>query len=519
MAAKPARKIFTKVEKSKYTEKPNIILEAVDQLVEFVAPTLGPKIRHVLVDMGYRTELMDDGVSIAEEFELEDEFQDAVVAYVREAAKKTDDGAGDGTTSTMVMLRRLLALALSSGKTYPEVRRELEAACAKAVEELKANSVPCDSEEMLHKVALTSMDDQEAAKVVSEVVWKTGAKGAVTITDFVGRGVEYERLEGFTMGRGMIHRGMVNDRERQLFVAPTKDFAGPVAVAIVENLISVEKEITPILQAAEDAGVKNLAIFCPNLIGEALGIAALGKVRGAFNIVAIPLPGQGEKMKDYVDDLRLVTGATAPAGEFEASNLGMAESIRVSFDDTTVIGGKGDPASIQAVVAKLQSSSDSSKDDYEKEYLHQRQARLMGGVVMIKVGGVTETQTRLRLKKVEDAVNACKCALEEGVSPGAGMALASLSSGSDMLDAALAEIASQVFDNAEITDEQATSVMEQSSSDRRTSLNVLTGEVGDFLKIGVVDATKVLRTALENAVSIATILYSTSGIITSKRPE
>lgn len=513
MPAKPARKIYTRVERSKFGTEPSVVMAAVDKLVDFVGVTLGPKIRHILVDAGYRTELMDDGVSIAEEFELEDEFQDAVVSYVREAAKRTDDGAGDGTTTTMVILRRLLAQALESGKSYPAVRDELKTACEKAVAQLKERSMPCDTPEALLKVARTSMDDPEAAAVVADVVWKTGPKGAVTISDSVGRTIESERLEGFTMGRGMIHRGMVNDPERQLYVAPHKDFPGPVAIAVVESTVALESDLLPILEAADEGKFKNLAIFCPNMIGEALFTAAVSRARGQFNIVAVGLPGQGEKMKDYVQDIRTVTGATAPVGTFAKENLGTAESLRVSHDDCTIIGGQGDKADIAAAVARLQTASDESKDDYDKEYFHQRQARLMGGVVMIKVGGVTESEVRLRLKKVEDAVNACKCALEEGVSPGAGAALLRLETGSEMLDEALGAVHLQVMENAEMSE------VDLDVTKQRETVNVLTGECGDFLEVGVVDATKVLRTAVENAVSIVIILFSTAGIITSKRPK
>lgn len=509
--AKPARKIYTHVVNPKFTNDPNVVLAAVDKLVDFLKVTLGPKIRHILVDYGYKTELLDDGVSIAEEFELEDEFEDAVVSYVREAASKTDDKAGDGTTTTMVILRRLLANALASGKSYPEVRRELAAAQVSAIEQLKASSVPCDSLETLLKVARTSMDDEQAAEAVANVVWETGAKGAVSITDHVGRLVEYERLEGFTMGRGMLARGMVTDADRQRYFAPNKNFDGPVAIAVVEQVIATQADILPILQAADDAGYKNLVIFCNNVIAEAMGIVALAKSKGQFNICAVPFPGQGEKAKDYVTDICTVTGAKTPVGDFKSSDFGMAERVEVSFDDSTIIGGKGDVDQIAAQIEDLRSRTDASKDPYEQEYYHQRQARLMGGVVMIKVGGVTETETRLKLKKVEDAVNACKCALEEGVSPGAGVALMNLKSGSDLLNSALAEVHSTVMANAEQKPCDAYS--------HDASVNVLTGEIGNFLDVGVVDATKVLRTAIENAVSIATILFSTSGIITSKRQE
>lgn len=506
--AKPARKIWRKVETSKFTDRRDDVMAAVDSLVDFVKPTLGPKIRHVLVDFGFKTELMDDGVSIAEEFELEDEFQDSVATYVKEASKKTDDKAGDGTTTTMVLLQSLLRGIKASGKSYPEIRVELAKATQEALEQLKGVTTPVDSKETLLKVAKTSMNDEQAAEAVSEVVWASGPKGAVSITDHVGRDIQSEKVEGFIMGRGMIHRAMLNDLEKQKFIAPNQDFKGHVAVAVVEGLLATQQDIEPILVSADQAGHKNLVIFCPNLIGEALKVFAMSRTRGLFNMVAVQLPGQGEKQKDYVMDICTVTGASVPVGAFKPENFGTVESVECTFDDTTLVGGAGDKGLIEAHIKSLEAKAQDTKDDYEKEYHHLRQARLMGGVVMIRVGGVTETETRLRLKKVEDAVNACKCALEDGICPGAGITLHRIKTSSVILDEALKSVHRTVLENAD------TAYTELEDGE---TLNVLTGEKGPFLQVGVADASKVLRTALENAVSIAQILFSTSGIITSKR--
>lgn len=506
--AKPAKKIWSKVERSKFTDTPNDVLAAVDALVDFVKPTLGPKIRHILVDFGYKTELMDDGVSIAEEFEMDNEFQDAVATYVKEASKKTDDVAGDGTTTTMVLLQALLRGLHESGKSYPEIRKELAKAIVEANTQLTEATVPVESEDTLLKVAKTAMDDEQAAEAVARVVWAAGSKGAVSITDHTGRDVQSEKVEGFIMGRGMIHRAMMNDVEKQKFVAPTNDFHGPVAVAVVEGLVATQQDIEPILVAADGKGYKNLIIFCPNLIGEALKVFAMSRTRGLFNMVAVQLPGQGEKTKDYVMDICTVTGASVPVGTFTADNFGFAERVDCTFDDTTLVGGAGDKELIASLIGNLEAKAEDTKDDYEKEYFHLRQARLLGGVVMIKVGGVTETETRLRLKKVEDAVNACKCALEDGICPGAGITLHRIVTSSEILNAALKSVHATVISNAE---------GEYKELPAGETQNVLTGESGPFLTVGVADSTKVLRTALENAVSIAQILFSTAGIITSER--
>jgi len=507
---KPARKIWTKVEPNKFSGEDSEIMRAVDQLVDFVSPTLGPKIRHILVDFGYKTELMDDGVSIAEEFELDNEFEDAIAAYVREASKKTDQLAGDGTTTTMVILRALLRGVIESGLSYPEVRDALDADLKAINKQLDERAVKVKDKDTLLKVAKTSMDDEEAAKVVSDVVWETGAKGATTITDHTGRGIEVERVEGFVANRGFIARGMITDKEKQCYEAPNKNFTGAVGIAVVENLLSTKEDILPILEAAEERGFKNLCIFCPNLIAEALGVAAVNQMRGVFNLVAVQLPGQGDKAKDFVGDLCTITGAKTPVGDYDASDLGSADGVTSTAEDTTVIGGHGNKKEIKDRIAHLQTKADESKEDYDKDYYHARQARLAGGIVVIKVGGTTETEIRLRLKKVEDAVNACKCALEEGVVPGAGMTLKTLQVGSQELKGALSAVHDTVLHNAD---------MKEQKLDGDKTVNVLTGKSGNFLDVGVVDAVKVLRVAVENAVSIAKILFTTSGVITSKRDE
>lgn len=501
----PARKIWTRITNNKYENNQNQILSAVNQLVDFVKVTLGPKTRHILVDLGYKTELMDDGRFIAGEFELEDEFEDAIVSYVKEATKRQDDKAGDGTTTTMVLLQSLLCGIIASGKTYPEIKLELDAAVREAAAQLESNSLIVNDEETLYQVARTSMNDEEIARLIAKVIWMTGAKGAVTITDSTSRGVEYEKTEGFVFGRGLKARGMITNKEKQQFEAPNKNFPGEVGIWVTESLISKQEEITPILTEAEKQGYKNIAIFCPNLIGEALGVVAMSQMQGYCNIVAVQLPGEGDKARDFVQDICTVTKAEAD------KSFGVADSVISTIDDTTIIGGHGEKEEINALIQYLQDKIEDTKDDYDKEYLHLRQARLMGGVVIIKVGGTTDTEVRLRIKKVEDAVNACKCALEEGIVPGAGFALVELETSSELLNTALKAVCKTVMENADAELPEGVEITKGGSH------NVLTGESGPFLEVGVADSTKVLRCAIENAVSIASILFSVSGIITSER--
>lgn len=504
---KPAKKIHKTLKNSKFGNEVSPILSAVNQMVDFIKPTLGPRVRHILVDSGYKTEMSDDGVSIAREFELEDPFENAVVDYVRQAAEKSDDKAGDGTTTTMILLQSLLSEITGSGKNYPEVKAELDKAVEEVREELKKQALPINSEEDLLKVARTSMNDEELAKLVAKVVFLTGAKGALTITDWTGRGTEFEKLEGFILPRGYIARGMVTDKEKQTFEAPNSNFTGRVAIAVVPELISKQEEILPILESAERLKIKNLLIVCNNLIGEALGAVAQAQMRGLFNICAVPLPGQGDKVHDFVQDLCVVTGATSSTDAFSETSFGYSDRVLVSKEDAMIIGGQGNKEDIEKHTKYLQAKSEEMKDDYDRSYLHNRQARIQGGVVVIKVGGYTDTEISLKTKKIEDAVNACKCALEEGVVPGAGAILFLMNTSSNALNNALKSVFRQVLANSELPEPEIKA---------GESVNVLTNEVGEFLKVGVVDSAKVLRTAVENAASIAVSLFSTSGIITSK---
>lgn len=500
--AKPAKKIHTIVKQNSLTGEPSQVLEAVQEMVEFLKPTLGPKIQHILVNRGYKTELMDDGVSIAQEFEMDDPFKDAVCDYVKEISRKTDDRAGDGTTTTMILLGALLEEISRTSKQYPEIRKELEAALIEARQKLSEASLEVADQETLFKVAKTSMNDDEIAKIVAEVVWQAGAKGAISITDSTGRDVTYEKVEGFTINRGFLARGMITNRERQMYEAPNKNFPGALGIFYSEQVISTGEDILPILEKAQANDLRNIVIFCPNLIGEALGVVAFNQAQGRFNIVAVPLPSQGEKAKDLIQDLRAVIGFD------DAKGYGTAERVEVSVDDTTIIGGAGNPEEIKEIIDHLLAKAEETKDDYEKDYYHMRQARLHGGVVVIRVGGLTDTEINLRLKKIEDAVNACKCALEEGIVPGAGITLYNLETSCGELNRASQEVFKTLLTNAQL---KLTEVPTGSET-----INTVTGEIGDFLSVGVVDATKVIRTALENAVSLAIILSSVAGIITNK---
>lgn len=498
MNNKPAKKIHKDIKINKFGTDVHPVLKAINEMVDFIKPTLGPKVHHVLVDMGWKTELMDDGTSIAQEFELDDPFENAVIQYVKEVAKKTDDRAGDGTTTTMVLLQALLKEMINAGKTYPEMVTELDKGVKECIDQLNSKTKKIESVEDLYMVAKTSFNDEDLARLVAKTIYEIGPKGAVTITDWIGKGVETQRVEGFIFPRGYIARGFINDKDRQMFISPE----GKVAIKVVDEVLQRQEDVLPILEEAEKAKVKNLLIVCNNLIGEALGVVAQMKVRGLFNICAVPLPGQGEKVKDYIQDINTITGAVD-------GGFGFADRIEVSKDDTAIIGGSGNKEEVQKLITFLQTRVEEMKEEYDREYFYQRQARLQQGIVIIKVGGITDTEINLKLKKIEDAVNATKCALEEGVVPGAGMTLKRLQTSSPILNSALPAVFNQVLANSEAE-------MPEAEMKDGETLDVVSMTVGDFLKVGVVDATKVLRTAIENAVSIAKILFSISGIITSK---
>lgn len=503
---KPAKKIHINIKRTLLPEK-HVVLSAVKQMVDFVKPTLGPKVRHILVNSGYKTELEDDGVSIMREFELEDPFENAVIEYVKNTSQKTDDKAGDGTTTTAVLTEALLREMIMSGKSYPEMVKELSKAKLEAIEQLQAQSREVKTEDDMFKVARTAMDDEEIAKLISSIIFEAGKDASVSITDYPGRGVECERLEGFVLPRGVIHRGMINDKVRQKAVMPST-FPDKPIVYVTDKVLSTVEDIMPILEEAQKIS-KNLFLVCSNLIGEAMLSAAQINMRGALHIVAIQLPGQGEKVRDYIDDICVVTGAKL-GDEVSEESFGNAERIEVSFDDTSIIGGGGDKESIKQRIDFLKQRADELKEDYDKAYFFQRQARLQGGIRVIKVGGLTDAEIGLRLKKIEDSVNSCKCAFEGGIIPGGGAALARITTSSEILNKAIRTPRSVIYENSE------SKPVELAEGQAH---NMVSGEVGDFLSVGVADSLKVVKTALENAISTSVILFNISGISTNEPSE
>ena len=504
----PPKKIFKFLGRG-ILEDRSPVINAVNTLVDFIKPTLGPKIKHILVDMGYKSELMDDGVSIVKEFELDDEFENAVIQYVKEIAQKTDDKAGDGTTTTMILLGGLLEKLIASGKSYPEIANELDKAKDEAIAYLDKETVEIKTEEDLYKVAKTSMNDEEFARKIANIIFNAGKDSAVTVTDYTGRGIESERLEGFVLPRGVINRGMITDKAKEKSILPSI-FPDQPLIVVSDKVLSTQEDILPILEAAQKMNRKNIFIFCSNLIGEALLGVAQANIRGIFFISAAQLPGQGEKIKDFLDDICVVTGASLPGEKFNEVNFGSAERIESSFEDTAIIGGKGSSEDIENRIAYLKQKSEETKELYDKEYFFKRQARIQGGIVLIKVGGITDTEAKLRLKKTEDAVNSAKCALEAGIVPGGGISLIKANTSSEALNFAVAGVFKTLLDNGVIKNVKIEDIGE------KQTINVLTGQIGDYLEIGVVDAVKVIKTALENAISLAKILFSLAGIITNE---
>lgn len=511
---KTRRKIFKKVERSKYTpEQEDVVLDAVDKLVDFIKPTLGPKVKHILVHHGLRAEVRDDGRKAGEEMldAFEDEFEDAVVKFVVEVLQRTDDLAGDGTTTAATYLQAVLREIRNSGKTFHTYSRELEQGFKEIEAHLEKKAKKIETEDDLYKVAYTSVLEEEAAQVVANTLFNVGAESAITIEKSYLPGITAERAEGFELPRGWISPYMVTDLEKQASV-----LLDPLVI-VYDGILARQADVVKIFELAEKLEKRDIFIVATEFMGDALNLILYQKVaKNSFNTLCVKAPLAGEPLKEYLFDVAMVTNAKIIGGssgisfnQLTAEYCGGAEKIIATREDTLIINGKGEKSVIDGHVANLKTLSEQSEDPGVKEGYFQRMARLLGGVAVIRVGAATPTELESRLDKIEDAVNACKGALEEGIIPGGGVALLDIETSSPILNAALKKPFEQILENAEIKVEGPFGPDE--------TYDAITGTKGNYLELGVVDAVKVQKTALRNAISVATRLANVTGIVTLER--
>lgn len=482
-----------------------IIMKAVNKLVDMVAPTFGPAGNKVIISKDISKVVIDDGVMIAKDFQLEDDFENAVVGIIKDVAVKTNDRVGDGTTSSLIMLRAIMKGIESAGNINTrQISNELKIAVEEAKNQLLAKAKKISKVEDLEKVARISFDDPEIAKVIAGLIHKIGFEGVVAVQDSNTMAVTSEIVEGFDFDKGYISPYMVTNTERL-----EADLQDPV-ILITDYRLSIASEIIPIFEKLIGAGHKNIVIVADDVSGDVLATAIINKAQGTFTTLCIQTPGYDSDKADFLNDLAVVTGGTVISKEkgmkledFQMNMLGRASRVVSKQTQTVVIGGKGKKSEINTQAFQVKVLQEKATG-YKLEQLHKRAAKLLDGVAVIKVGAPTEHEMRALRYKIEDAVNAVKVALKSGIVAGGGLSLARLKTGSVLLNKALQEPHKQLLENSQA---------ESPVIGEHQAWNAVTGEIGDYMKVGVVDPVDVLIAGIESAVSIAILLITTKGII------
>jgi len=507
----------------------------IDKVADTVKATLGPKGRNVILDKGFGSPVItNDGVSIAKEIELEDKFENIGAELVKEVASKTNDVAGDGTTTSTIITQALVHEGLKfveTGISPIGIRRGMEKAKDDIVEILKKNSKKISSKEEVAQVATISAESKEMGAMIATVMDEVGKDGVVTVEESQTFGLEKEIVEGMNFDKGYISPYMITNVESQ--TAELKDSH----ILITDKKISSIQEILPLLEKIAGLGKKELVIIADDVDGEALTTLVVNKLRGALNVLAIKAPDFGDNKKAILEDIAILTGATVVSTEkgmdlktTDLAALGSAQKIISTKDNTTVVGGKGKKKNIEERVAQIKTLAGKSDSSYEKEKLQKRAAKLAGGVAVIRVGAATETELTYVKHKMEDALAATRAAVEEGIVAGGGVALVKaadvLSSknknsdyefqaGYETLVRALCEPLKQIVLNA--GKRSADVVLEKVTAEKSINFGYDAAKdeyVPDMIKSGIIDPLKVTRTALENAVSVAAMLLTTEAVVT-----
>ncbi|GAB4578883.1 MAG: chaperonin GroEL [Anaerolineales bacterium] len=507
-----------------------------DTLAKAVATTLGPKGRNVALDRKFGSPtITHDGVTVAKEIELENPYENMGAQLLKEAATKTNDIAGDGTTTSTVLAHAIVTeglKALAAGANPMLVKRGIESATKAVSEYIKANAIEITTKEEMGNIASISAQDREIGDLIAGVFDKVGNDGVITVEESRGLQFETEYVEGMQFDRGYISAYFVTDTEHM--EATIND----PYLLIHDKKISAAQDIVPILEKLVQIGKRDLVIIAEDIDGEALATLVLNKLRGMLNVLAVKAPGFGDRRKAMLGDIAVLTGGTVISDEtgrklesVTLADLGRAEKVTSSKDDTTIIGGKGDPAAIKGRVDQIRVEIDKSTSDYDKEKLNERLAKLAGGVAIIRVGAATETELKEKKHRVEDAVSATRAAVEEGIVPGGGVALVNALNaleglkldnedaqlGVNIVRKSLEVPLRKIADNA---GQDGSVILEgvrraqKSEGNSRIGYNVLTEEYGDMVKAGVIDPAKVTRGALENAASIAAMILTTEALIT-----
>ena len=507
------------------------MVRGVDILADTVKVTLGPKGRNVVLEKSFGSPLItNDGVTIAKEIELEDHFENMGAKLVSEVASKTNDIAGDGTTTATVLTQAIVREGIknvTAGANPIGIRRGIEAAVATAVEALKNNAIPVANKEAIAQVAAVSSRSEKVGEYISEAMEKVGNDGVITIEESRGMETELEVVEGMQFDRGYLSQYMVTDNEKMV-----ADLENPY-ILITDKKVSNIQEILPLLENILQSN-RPLLIIADDVDGEALPTLVLNKIRGTFNVVAVKAPGFGDRRKAMLEDIAILTGGTVITEDLglelkdaTIEALGQASKVTVDKDSTVIVEGAGNPEAIANRVAVIKSQIETTTSEFDREKLQERLAKLSGGVAVIKVGAATETELKEMKLRIEDAFNATRAAVEEGIVAGGGTALANVISavaslelegdeatGRNIVLRALEEPVRQIAHNAGY--EGSIVIDRLKNAELGTGFNAATGEWVNMIEAGIIDPVKVSRSALQNAASVASLILTTEAVVANK---
>ncbi|MBF7084047.1 chaperonin GroEL [Desulfallas sp. Bu1-1] len=509
--------------------------KGVNALAEAVKVTLGPKGRNVVLEKKFGSPMItNDGVTIAREIELEDPFENMGAQLVKEVATKTNDVAGDGTTTATVLAQAIVREGLknvAAGANPMIIKRGIEKAVEKAVDAIKSSAKTVESKSAIAQVASISANDESIGNLIADAMEKVGKDGVITVEESKGIGTTLEVVEGMNFDRGYISPYMITDTDKM-----EANLDDPF-ILITDRKISAVADILPILEKVVQSG-KPLLIIAEDVEGEALATLVLNKLRGTFTCVAVKAPGFGDRRKAMLQDIAILTGGTVISEEVglkldkaEMSMLGRASKVRVKKEETIIVGGAGKADDITARVAQIKKQIEETTSDFDREKLQERLAKLAGGVAVIQVGAATETEMKEKKLRIEDALNATRAAVEEGIVAGGGVAYVQAISalnditsdnmdervGIDIVRRALEEPLRQIASNAGV--EGSIVVEKVKTVEPGVGFNALNGEYVNMIEAGIVDPAKVTRSALQNAASIAAMILTTETLVAEKPEE
>lgn len=512
----------------------NALKKGVDKLADAVKITLGPRGRAVILEKGYGAPIIThDGVTIAKEIELEDKIENIGAELVKEVASKTNDVAGDGTTTAILLAQVLINEGLknaTSGIDVTGMHKGMTKAYEVVLENLKKTSKKISTKEEIAQVATISSRDEEIGNLIAEIIDKVGKDGVVTVEESQSVGLSKELVEGLQFDRGYVSSYMVTNSERMEAVVENPH------ILVTDKKISSINELLPLLEKLVKTGKKELVIVADDVDGEALATLVVNKIRGTFNVLAVKAPGFGDRRKELLQDIAIVTGADFISEDLgrklesvDVVSLGQAHRVVSNKDNTTIVGGKGAKEEIGKRISQIKSQLQKTDSEFDREKLQERLGKLSGGVAVIKVGAATEVEQKEKQHRIEDAVNATKAAIEEGIVAGGGVALARAAESVKELIGnfdkdQLAEIVGakiilegiyaplkQIAENAGYDGAVVLDKILNGKDD--FGFNAATGKYENLIKVGVVDPTKVTRSALQNAVSIASMLLITEAVV------